>query len=130
MGGGVQTPLSRAGYRTGAVDAALDRIATTAEPDQRQQVFAAPPPSSSPPLARARCIMTTEDARHELYEAARRELGERRAATLMVLMSAMDPDRVATKEDLDNARQTRQLTLTVLAAFLAPSWPRSASWRR
>lgn len=39
-----------------------------------------------------------------------------------------DPDRVATKDDLtelrgelqlDNARQTRQLTLTVLGVFLA-----------
>lgn len=44
--------------------------------------------------------MITEYDRRELYEAARRELGERPAATLMVLMSAMDPNRVATKEDL------------------------------
>lgn len=86
--------------------------------------------------------MTTEEARHELYEAARRELGDGPAATLMVQLFAMDPERVATKDDLagvrgeiaelrgevaevrgevqlDNARQTRQLTLTILVAFVA-----------
>lgn len=99
--------------------------------------------------------MTTEEARHELYEAARRELGEGPAATLMVQLFAMDPERVATKDDLaeirgeigelrgemrgeitavrgeitdlrgevqlDNARQTRQLTFTILVAFVAQS---------
>lgn len=107
--------------------------------------------------------MTTEEARHELYEAARRELGDGPAAALMVQLFAMDPERVAIKDDLagvrgelaelrgeiaemrgeitavrgeitelrgeitsvrgdvqfDNARQTRQLTLTILVAFVA-----------
>lgn len=86
--------------------------------------------------------MTTEEDRHELYEAARRELGDGPAATPMVRLFAMDPERVATKDDLaelrgeiaelrgelrgeiaqvrlDSARQARQLTLTILIAFSA-----------
>lgn len=79
----------------------------------------------------------------------RRAVGERSAATLMTQVLGMDPERVATKDDLagvrgeiaelrgeiaelrgevrdeiaavrlDNARQSRQLTLTLLIAFLA-----------
>lgn len=87
-------------------------------------------------------MMIPEDDRFELYESLRRAVGERSAATLMTQVFGMDPERVATKEDLavvrgeiaelrgevrdeiaavrlDSARQSRQLTLTLLIAFLA-----------
>lgn len=76
-------------------------------------------------------MMIPEDDRFELHESLRRAVGERSAATLMTGVFGMDPERVATKDDLaevrgeiaelrlENARQTRQLTLTLLIAFLA-----------
>lgn len=104
--------------------------------------------------------MISEEQRHELHEALRHHIGDGPAASLMIQLFAMDPDRIATKEDLaelrgdvaelrgelhgeitavrreitdlrgehrsdiaqvrlDNARQTRQLTLTILIAFFA-----------
>lgn len=96
--------------------------------------------------------MIPEQERYELHETLRLRLGEGPAATLMTRLFDMDPERIATKDDiaevrgeisevrgeiaevhneiakvygeiaqvrLENARQTRQLTLTILIAFLA-----------
>lgn len=82
--------------------------------------------------------MIPEQERYELHETLRLRLGEGAAATLMTRLFGMDPERIATKDNLaevhneiakvygeiakvrlDNARQTRQLTLTILIAFLA-----------
>jgi len=105
-------------------------------------------------------MMTSENDRLQLHQDLRQAVGDRSAATLMTEVFRMDPERVATKEDLaevrgeiaevrselrgeiaelrgeiadvraelrgeiaevrlDAARQTRQLTLTLLVAFLA-----------
>lgn len=91
--------------------------------------------------------MISEERRYALHEALRHRLGDGPADSLMTEVFAMDPERVATKDDLaamrgeiaevrgeiaelrgevrgeiaqlrnDNARQTRQLTLTVLLAI-------------
>lgn len=83
-------------------------------------------------------MMTAEDDRFQLHQDLRQAVGDRSAATLMTEVFRMDPAHVATKDDLagvrgeiaelrgeiaearlDAARQTRQLTLTLLVAFLA-----------